>query len=90
MKQKRGQIALAHNLALAPAPDLALKWTGKLRSRHLSYHIASKTLHTFFEERTHQRLSASRCSFKSVNWQMKDARLKMKIIPKIFSWHQFS
>jgi len=27
----------------------------------------SKTVHTFSEEQTHLRLSASRCSFKSVN-----------------------
>ncbi|OQY60462.1 MAG: hypothetical protein B6245_01425 [Desulfobacteraceae bacterium 4572_88] len=31
------------------------------------FHITSKTVDTFSEEQTHPRLSASRCSFKSVN-----------------------
>jgi len=31
------------------------------------FHIASKIVRTFSEEQTHLRLSASHCSFKSVN-----------------------
>jgi len=31
------------------------------------FHITSKIVCTFSEEQTHPRLSASRCSFKSVN-----------------------